>query len=353
MSDDEIIKNAFDFVRNVKNKTVIFDSRDYLISKAVLIDSDTTVIIDGITIKQADNTFDNVFRGNNAVFDSNYPNGLAVGITDIKNIKIIGKTNAVISGPNINRTENGVEMVGDGFGWRTIQVLFAKVSNCEVCGLNFEKTRCWAMSFEKSDNLLIHDINVVSTCPNGDGVDIRSGCHDAEIYNISGLTMDDTVACTGIYGAYHENKDGAYPCEISRMLNPKMSPEELSIRNIKIHDITAIGRYHQVICCSAGGIKVHDISIYNCKADGTADVQLHSLIEMYSGRYIFFGDYTDDDIYSIRVNNIDNNTYPYVLRIDDKVKDVWANKLIQRRTDDEIVHLEKEEGVTITNSRKI
>ena len=55
----------------------------------------------------------------------------------------------------------------------------------------------------------------------------------------------------------------------------------------------------------------------------------------------------------LSINNIDNNTYPYILRIDDKVKNVWVNKLFQRRTDDEIVHLEKKDGVTITNSRKM
>ncbi len=355
LTDDEIIAKAFAYAAQYKSKTLVFSGRDFIISRAITVDSDTEVIIDGVKIKQADKTFDNVFRGNNITLDKEYPNGLAVGITDIENIKITGKNGAEIAGPDINRKDGEEDMVGDKYGWRTVQILFAKVNGCEISDLHFTKTRCWCISFEMSKNVKVHDVNVVSACPNGDGVDVRTGCSDFEIYNISGSTMDDCVACTGIYGTYLENKDkDAYPMEISRGLKPFMSAADLAIHHIKIHDITATGRYHQIICCSAGGIKIHDIEIRDCRCFNTMPVRLDALIEMYSGRYLFFGDYTDDDISDVHIHNIDNSVYPYVLRVDDKVKNVTADGLIQRRSDgDGIFYYEKGDGVSVTNSKII
>lgn len=63
VSDDEAILCCMADAAAFSERTVIFDGEDYLISNAVLLPSNTTVIIDGCAIKQSDEAFDNVFRG--------------------------------------------------------------------------------------------------------------------------------------------------------------------------------------------------------------------------------------------------------------------------------------------------
>lgn len=92
VTDDEAIFCCMADAAAFGERTVIFDGEDYLISKAVLLPSNTTVIIDGCTIKQADETFDNVFRGDNLVIDESNPFGTPLQINPIKNVKILGKT---------------------------------------------------------------------------------------------------------------------------------------------------------------------------------------------------------------------------------------------------------------------
>ena len=80
---------------------------------------------------------------------------------------------------------------------------------------------------------------------NADGIDIRQGCHDILIENITGFTEDDMVAVTGlngllektfavtslssnIYNITIKNLKGAAFCSIVRLLNQD---------GIKLHDI--------------------------------------------------------------------------------------------------------------------
>lgn len=357
LDDDTIIENAFNFAKLYEKKTIILDGRNYNISKAILVDSNTTIIIDGITIKQKNETFDNVFRGNNITLNEDYPNGCAQSIDlELQNIAIIGKNGAIISGCDINKKDaDGNDMVGDAYGWRTIQILFACVYNFELCGITFEKTRCWCNSFEMSEKLKIHDLSISSTCANGDAVDIRCGCKDVEIYNISGVTTDDCIACTNIYGqkkSYPEELTMTeYTMEIARKMKPKKTLDELTIRNISIHDITATGRYHQVICCSAGLMHIENISICNCSCENKQSFQLDAQIQLYgSDTYFDYGTYKENDIKKIRINNIKNSVYPCILKTDVKVDDVLANKLIQNNLEGSVSSIKYVDGVVITNS---
>ena len=54
-------------------------------------------------IKQKNEVFDNIFRGDNLTIDSENPYGYPVEIRNLKNIKIIGKGTAILEGPDVHK----------------------------------------------------------------------------------------------------------------------------------------------------------------------------------------------------------------------------------------------------------
>ncbi len=82
----------------------------------------TKVIIDNCTIKLGDETFDNIFRGNNLVIDPEEPYGMPLDCRKLLDVKIIGKGKAVLSGPDRNKAgyhwirQEEQPMVGDFLG---------------------------------------------------------------------------------------------------------------------------------------------------------------------------------------------------------------------------------------------
>ena len=105
-SDSEAIEACFaDGAKAGGKTTVVFDGKDYFIDRAILVPSDTSIIVDNCTIKQNDDVFDNIFRGNNLIINGIDPYGRPIDVTPIHNIKIIGKVNSVsvlYVGANIN-----------------------------------------------------------------------------------------------------------------------------------------------------------------------------------------------------------------------------------------------------------
>ena len=195
-----------------KNTLTITDN--YEIEETVLIPSHFHLILDNCRLRMADNTFCNLFRNEHA--DD--------GIGDTA-IRIEGRNGAVLDGGMYNglserspKTPNQPPM--------TVQnlILFANVSDFEVSGLSFYHQRWWAINnyachhgvfrnlhFEADDRRYIEDGTLVHKLDwdtpyaniyihNADGIDIRRGCHDILIENISGFTEDDTVACTLLHG---------------------------------------------------------------------------------------------------------------------------------------------------------
>ena len=61
-SDSDAIETCFAAAAKITDtKTIIFDGKDYLIDRAILVSSNTKIIIDNCIIKQNDYVFDNVF----------------------------------------------------------------------------------------------------------------------------------------------------------------------------------------------------------------------------------------------------------------------------------------------------
>jgi len=318
-------------------KTIIFDSKDYYIDRAIVCPDNTEFIIDGCSIKQNDEEFDNVFRGANLIISEGDPYGAPLDVKPQKNIKIIGKNGAKIIGtskPKIGYHpffKEEQQMNGDFWGWRTHMFSFSLGENIEIGGLTLLQTMCWAISFDCCHDLYIHDLEIHSDVKNGDGVDFRSGCYNCRVENISGYTSDDTVACTALAsGARSVNvmSKYLYPSEPYNCLGREFNKD---IHDVVIKNITTGGLHHGVICLAARSNQVYNIEIdgvYESEEGNRAQT-----VKIYTG----YGDgYNAGDLHDIEVSNVVAQTAKYAVKVDAEVKNVTLENIVQNNPDGEL-----------------
>lgn len=262
------------------NARTIRIDRDLILDRAVLLPSHTLLLIDGVTVKQADGTFDNVFRGANVVLKDDDPAWIPDTIAALEDIRIIGRNGARIVGPDLNRTSGTRFMTGDNFGGRTHQFNFCFVKGMEISGLLFKRTRGWAMEFEYCEDVAIHDIRVESMdmdrnrYGNGDGLDIRSGCRKFRVWNFSGNTEDDLIAINTMQAPGRTWPDGQYlyPNEFSYRQGERLlsrNPRAADISNIKLERIHKDGgQFHAVILFSQSGHQIYNVRIFDVCISG-------------------------------------------------------------------------------------
>jgi hypothetical protein len=95
---------------------------------------------------------------------------------------------------------------------------------------------------------------------NHDGVDVRKGCHDIVIENISGSTGDDVVALTA-----YRDPPGAPPRYGMQIggnadLGERDDVYNVTIRNVKARSAGGHGVIRLLVC---DGIKMHHIAVEN------------------------------------------------------------------------------------------
>lgn len=246
-------------------RTIVFDVPCCTVTRAILLPPDTTVILDGCRIVQADTTVNNVFRGDNVIPDPANPLGMPLACGKTRNIRIIGRNGARISGPAhhaqavspaISKTQ---ETAGELEGWRTFAVCLSNCDGFEVSGIAFDRP----LSFDRCINGRITDITLDMHGKNSVGIDLRSGCRRCVIRRIRGTSADAAVACTALAGSTaQDSPDGRlrYPMEPSICV-PVQNPADLDICDIAIEDIYTNGCRHGVICRAANGCRVFDIRI--------------------------------------------------------------------------------------------
>ena len=93
--------------------------------------------------------------------------------------------------------------------WRNIGILLAFVDNFSIENVAIKDSHGWAISLEHCAHGRLRDLDFASSgfkmidgvrqkILNQDGLDLRLGCHDILIENITGYTGDDLVALTAI-----------------------------------------------------------------------------------------------------------------------------------------------------------
>lgn len=237
-SDSAAIQAAVDFAARRGESVTIpaWNERTgtnlWVISEAVRLPSGSTVYLDNCRLMLAPKVFCNVFC--NAKAWAQERNSAAAEEHDIR---IIGLGHAVLDGGEYNGYgEHAIQGVGHHLSHKEVARLLPKplVHNCliymhnvrafEVRGLHIRHQRYWGMCYsfcsdgEIRDIRIEADISYVSAdgkhdpnrmpgnynevwVKNSDGIDIRNGCNNILIENISGWSQDDTIALTNLNGS--------------------------------------------------------------------------------------------------------------------------------------------------------
>lgn len=357
-NDDEAICACLRDRAAVSDATVVFSGDDYIISKAILIPSNTTIIVDACFIKQADFTFDNVFRGDNLVIDPENPYGHPLDILPLENVKIIGKNGAEIHGPKkhpkfVNyMTKRDEEPLGDFWGWRTLTISLSLCRGFEIGGFAFENARCWTMSFDKCTDGYVHDIHLNTEVKNGDGIDFRSGCHNCLVENITGYTGDDTVACTAVRNQksvlpspsrVYPGEYYLYPMEPTSYIDPK-SEYDRDISDITIRNIKTGGKHHGIICLASNGCKVYNIKIEDITEDpmNIENPYREATVKIYTG---YGSGYTKGDLHNISVSDVQSVYAENAVFCNAEVENVTLKNIAH--IDGKAFRLDYPDGITI------
>jgi len=221
----------------------------WLIERAILLPSDFTLVLRDCLVRLAPGTQDNLIRNAGAAKEP---------MEADQNIRILGIGNARLSGG----TEAHFNPPGDKSGWRTIGVLLCGVKQFTIEGFTLEETQAWAVSVENGcafGRIANLDFKNTNKYPNQDGVDVRKGCHDILIENITGVTGDDAVALTGL----RNEKATANKGVRSMQVGGNAPGENDDIYNITIRNVRAkvAGGHHIVRLLNQDGIRLYNIFI--------------------------------------------------------------------------------------------
>ena len=376
------------------------DGRDYwLLDRAILLPENTTVILKNCKIKLSDKCRDNFFRSANC----------GIGIEDIKplsNIHIRGEGCVLLEGADHPRaTGDGGKLLADpcpytvedlcrladwvpeerrlpekirgrdrgshSYGtdvgkdgesqrgdWRNIGILFANVSRFSISGIAIKNSHCWAISLEACCDGYVQRIHfdayrkreidgLLQDVKNQDGIDLRNGCHDITISDITGTTGDDVIALTAIAGSTYR-PGGAL--ESTHVMHSDWTRRETDIYNVIIRNVRACSYK-----CHLVRLLPCNTHIRNVVIDGVMDA---SPADVASGG-IFLGD--RDGAYgknlpgglkNITISNFIYNSDQKAIRLDGYLQDSVITNVVSTRSPYPAVAVARENGiqnVTISN----
>ena len=260
-SDSQSIQNAVNYaVKTGLRKVVIPRVNErtgkefWDIEKAIILCSDIEIVLDNCLLRQADNVFDNVFRSH---FTSEETMQKSAQLHDIR---IIGKGHAVIDG-GVHNGLNEFTSLKNGFCHvsRNNMILLMNVKNFVIENISFENHRWWAINLIYAEYGRLSNLRIFCDCenPNLDGIDLRPGCHDIIIENITGQAGDDLVALSAL-GAY------VFTSDLSGRNNLEYEGRAPDIHDITIRNVIGTSVNCAVIALrSCDGKKVYNVVIDN------------------------------------------------------------------------------------------
>jgi hypothetical protein len=329
MSANVFQKGGYDYITAEIKRAIESGSRTAVITghweidKAVRLPSNITLILENCYLKMAKDCYSNMFLNEHYGTEL----GRTLEGTDT-NITIKGKGYAIIDGGGYNglteRTQckNGLPSM-----WNQNPLIFHNVDGFCVRDLTVRNQRWWALTFICSRNGYVGNIDFCSEdtafdsegkeyhqldydkyedvlVKNSDGVDIRLGCHDILIENLTGFIEDDTVALT----SGTSSKPGCGETDKFCVEGHTIDTYNITIRNIrtasfcsmvrllcqggqKLHDITVDGVYDQSDVCphlvkGFNAVKVGDLHMYGCRHAEPDEVYNITIKNVYAaGRF--------------------------------------------------------------------
>lgn len=275
-------KGGYEYVTGEIEKGLKNGSREarvsgsWTIDRAVCIPSDFRLILSDCHLRMADGCFSNIFTNENCYkSEGRRPEGAD------RNITIEGEGTAILDGSEYNGLSERNEMT-DGRPpiWKNNLLLFSNVDGFRISGISCRNMRWWALNFLFCRNGYIGNVDFLANdsgvdpesriyhglkrskyeevlVKNADGIDLRQGCRDIVIENITGFTEDDSVALTALDG------------DLERTFGVEgLCPD---ICNVTVRNIRTASYCTNVRILNQGDIKIHDIMI-----DGVYDTSENS-----------------------------------------------------------------------------
>ena len=264
-SDSESIQNAITFAAESEIRKVLIPRINkrtgkniWDIEKAIILTSNIEIILDDCMLRQADGVFDNVFRSHATTEEAQDASA------QIHDVRIIGRGKAVIDGG----IHNGIierDYVTKGGKHMSLNnmILLLNTKNFVIEGISFENQRFWALNFAFAEYGRLSNLHFWCECenPNLDGIDLRNGCHDIIIENITGQSGDDLIALSAIgCTMFTADRESGYRFSICG-------------RSEDIHDITIKNVIGTSVDCAIIALRATDgRKIYNVTIDNIHDV---------------------------------------------------------------------------------
>lgn len=395
-TDSDIINSA---IENRDSDGIVIigpksSERNYwLLDNAILLPSNTTVILQNCKLKLSDQCRDNFFRSANC--------GLGIEENEpVFNIHIKGEGNAELEGADHPRatgdeskilkkpcpftvedickyadwvederrtpeqitfadrhnfsygTDAGKDGESQKGDWRGIGILFVRVSNFSISGITVRESHGWAISLEDCSHGYLEKIRfdarmnkmidgMLQNMENQDGIDLRNGCHDITISDITGETGDDVVALTAI--ADKKYRPGGILGNTHVMHNDwtRRDPDiyNITIRNIRAYSsLCYIVRLLPCECC-----------IRNVVIDGVIDTSPEDVTcgcIFLGEKDASYGRNLPESLRNITISNIIyNNTKKAAIRIDGYLQDSTITNVIATRTKHPAISVLREGGL--------
>ncbi len=370
----------------------------WMLDRAILLPSNTTVILRNCRIKLSDLCRDNFFRTANC----------GLGIEDpemVTDIHIIGEGNVILEGADHPRatgdsskslanpcpfldedlckygdwipeerrlsgkldfwdrhnhsfgTDAGDESQSQYGDWRGIGILFANVDRFSVENLTIVRSHGWGISVEAGTNGIISRITfdscmsgeidgILQNMENQDGIDLRNGCNNITISDISGNTGDDVIALTAI----------AKPCycpggalKSTHVMHSDWKRRDPTIHDIIINNVRATSHLCWVIRMLPAQTRIYNV-IVNGVID-TGDDLTHSGTILLGERDDGYGENYRDGLQNIIVSNVISNGKDHGIGVLGFLKDSVISTVSHRSSKSAAIKTVREnafDNVTVT-----
>ena len=265
------------------------------IDKTLWLHDGSDVLLDNCHIRLMDDTYIHFFANDSASADKKWWRRE----TRQYDISLSGRGNALLDGGNHNNIfekdfniydDNGkfvkkVEVKGFKGIYFNRGLCFRNVERIKVSGIRFINQRYWGMCFEFCSYGHVKDITfeALSNVPNQDGIDIRVGCNNFLVENITGKTGDDTIALTNfpvnepdvdmdmnIHNVIIKNihSELSSKCDIIRLLNRGGT----EIYNVQIANVVDISEEYGENRALAA-IRIGDLNDYPARLNSPGEIR--------------------------------------------------------------------------------
>lgn len=260
--------------------------------KAVELPSDFTLILDNCHMEQAPGSFDNLIT-NKGAHDLSFSNQLE---NEAHHITVLGEGNVTLSGGVHNHLlEKTTRKYGLPGMYQQPILFWHNVSGLRVENLHFEHFRWWAVLNIMVRHAVLRNLDfyAIPHVPNLDGIDLRIGCQDFFIENVTGRTGDDTIALTGLMGRGERSH--------------AVEGKDIDIRDVRIRNVKAdSNRCYIIRLLNHDGCREYniDMDVVMDASDPLSAVRNHGAVAIGSPYYYSSYPAGPDDTRDIRISNV-------------------------------------------------